>query len=78
MAEGYRCGACREKAARCSACRLRRAAKRNARRALRRQAEICTECGRPAAEGLSRCTECADDNNARSGAAHMARRAEEA
>jgi hypothetical protein len=77
MAEGYRCEGCREKATRCEACRSRRAAARTARRARRRKAGACTECGRDAAEGLSRCQECSDDNNARSGAAHIARRAEE-
>lgn len=74
----YRCEACRTAPARCEACRARRGAKRNALRAERREADLCTECGREAADGMRRCDECADENNLRSAAAHKARRAEAA
>jgi hypothetical protein len=73
----YRCDACRHRVERCADCRLRRAAVRNGLRARRRKAGICTECGAKAVRGQSRCAACRDENNARSGAAHAARTAED-
>lgn len=73
--DAYRCDTCRSRPLRCVSCRERRAAARNDLRARRRKAKLCTECGCKAVAGQSRCAECRDENNARSGAAHAEARA---
>jgi len=75
--DSYRCDACRRKVSRCSDCAARRAEIQRARRARYRKAGLCSECGRKAVAGQSRCAEHRDENNTRSGAAHAARRADE-
>jgi hypothetical protein len=75
MALAYRCAACEAEDARCPSCRTRRAAAVKRGRAAKRAAGACTECAAAAAPGLTRCRRHADDNTARSGAAHIARRA---
>lgn len=58
--EGYRCPECVGCVDRCDDCRARRAAVVRERRAQRRKAKLCVECGEPVhREGRTTYTRCA-------------------
>jgi hypothetical protein len=66
----YRCNECLTQDRRCLPCAARRAAALKLRRAAKREEGICTECGRDALPGMSRCKLHRADNNRRSGLSH--------
>lgn len=74
--EPYRCADCVDFVNRCDPCRARRRAAVNARRAQRRTAKVCPDCGRKRVPGFTRCKLHLAQNARISLASHAKARAE--